>query len=599
MEQGIVHVRLQFVTAAGGGSRSVSGQGDLLYDAGIELDGATEPAAMKKNGGQDRMENGRAQPGRTPDIAELRLNAQRKLKLYLSAGRVALGQNRWLAATGLASALSLGLLGMGLAALVAPYSGVSTAALTAEDAPQIIAESTADPAARIALHPDQTPVETAALEGEAAVPAADAAANPPEEGSPLTAEAAQKAASDGVELAALETSPQETGPQETHTRIEIDSGQTLMQVLTDAGADRVDAYHAIAALKPLYSPTKLRAGQKIALTFLETPAEDPAETSPARLLTAISLQPDIERAISVRRTDDGSYTTQEVQKELKSGFVRAKGTISSSLFMDADKAGIPAPIIVEMIRMFSYSIDFQREIHPGDHFEVFFDRKYDEDGTPVKEGQIAYASLAVNGKTYRLWRFQTADGGWDYFDENGNSMKKFLMKTPIDGARISSGFGMRRHPILGYSKLHSGVDFAAPKGTPIYAAGDGVVQKAGWSNGYGNYVQIRHANGYETGYGHMSAYAKGVRAGTRVRQGQVIGYVGSTGRSTGPHLHYEIHIAGKKVNPLGVKMATGVKLTGKQLASFKATRAKTSTQMAEAPLLTKVAQAAPAGNRSN
>jgi murein DD-endopeptidase MepM/ murein hydrolase activator NlpD len=569
-----------------------------LHDAGIELDGTTEPAAMK-NGGQAREKNDQARPGRPLDVAELRLSAQRKLKLYLSAGRVALGQNRWLAATGLASALSLGLLGMGLAALVTPYSGVSTAALTAEDAPQIIAESMAGPAARIALHPDRTPVETAALEGEAAVPAADAAANPPGEGAPRTAEAAQEAASGGVELAALETSPQETGPQETHTRIEIDSGQTLMQVLTDAGADRVDAYHAIAALKPLYSPTKLRAGQKIALTFLETPAEDPAEASPARLLTAISLQPDIERAISVRRTDDGSYTTQEVQKELKSGFVRAKGAISSSLFMDADKAGIPAPIIVEMIRMFSYSIDFQREIHPGDHFEVFFDRKYDEDGTPVKEGQIAYASLAVNGKTYRLWRFQTADGGWDYFDENGNSMKKFLMKTPIDGARISSGFGMRRHPILGYSKLHSGVDFAAPKGTPIYAAGDGVVQKAGWSNGYGNYVQIRHANGYETGYGHMSAYAKGVRAGTRVRQGQVIGYVGSTGRSTGPHLHYEIHIAGKKVNPLGVKMATGVKLTGKQLAAFKATRAKTSTQMAEAPLLTKVAQAAPAGNRSN
>src|SRR5690606_32592935 len=134
----------------------------------------------------------------------------------------------------------------------------------------------------------------------------------------------------------------------------------------------------------------------------------------------------------------------------------------------------------------------------------------------------------------------------DYYDENGNSMKKFLMKTPIDGARISSGFGMRKHPILGYSKLHSGVDFAAPKGTPIYAAGDGVVSKAGWVNGYGNYISVKHANNYETAYAHMNGFAKGMRAGTRVRQGQVIGYVGSTGRSTGPHLHYEIHIAGKK-----------------------------------------------------
>jgi murein DD-endopeptidase MepM/ murein hydrolase activator NlpD len=252
-----------------------------------------------------------------------------------------------------------------------------------------------------------------------------------------------------------------------------------------------------------------------------------------------------------------------------------------------------------MIRMFSYSIDFQREIHPGDTFEVFFDRKYDDQGVAVKEGQIAYASLTVEGKSHRLWRFKTADGNWDYYDENGNSMKKFLMKTPVDGARISSGFGMRKHPILGFTKFHEGVDFAAPKGTPIYAAGDGVVKIAGWVNGYGNFVELGHANRYETAYGHMSAFAKGIRPGVRVHQGQVIGYVGSTGRSTGPHLHYEIHIAGKKVNPLGVKVATGIKLSGKQLAAFKANREKVATQMAEAPLLTKVAQAGELPSKAN
>jgi murein DD-endopeptidase MepM/ murein hydrolase activator NlpD len=350
-------------------------------------------------------------------------------------------------------------------------------------------------------------------------------------------------------------------------------------------------------MQSVFSPRSLKSGQQIALTFMQLPPVLDAapvaegESPVLKQLTALSLQPDIERAIEVKRSQDGNYTSEEIQKPLTTSSVRADGTINSSLFVDGAKAGIPAQIIVELIRMFSYSVDFQREIQPGDSFEVYFDRKYDQDGQPVKEGNIAYASLTINGKALKLWRFQSKDGGWDYFDEKGNSMKKFLMKTPIDGARISSGFGMRRHPILGYSKMHMGVDFAAPKGTPVYAAGDGVVKLAGWQGGYGNFVEVRHANNYATGYGHMSRFAKGIKPGVRVHQGQVIGYVGSTGRSTGPHLHYEIRIAGKKVNPLGVKMATGVKLSGKEFASFQDTRTKVASQMAEAPLLTKVAQA--------
>lgn len=527
----------------------------------------------------------------------LRQSLQRTLKLYGSASRLALGQSlgqhRWLAAAGVAGLLSFGLLGAGLAALVAPYAGVETASLTADDVPQIIAldaDGTGAPVALVTMEPEPQPADQSARAAlaEAVAPDAQVASTSQTAATKLpgTEDVAPEltTAAPDQQIAAA---PQE--PQEIHTQIAINDGETLMQVLTDAGADRVDAYHAIAAMKPLYSPTKMRVGQQISLTFLTNPTSQ--DDAPAKLLTGISLQPDIDRAIEVNRAEDGSYRTQEFQKELKTGFARAKGTINSSLFLDAEQAGIPAPIIIEMIRMFSYSIDFQREIRPGDAFEVFFDRKYDEDGIPVKEGQIAYANLTVDGKSHRLWRFKTADGHWDYYDENGNSMKKFLMKTPVDGARISSGFGARKHPILGFTKFHAGVDFAAPKGTPIYAAGDGVVKIAGWVNGYGNFVELGHANKYETAYGHMNGFAKEIRPGVRVRQGQVIGYVGTTGRSTGPHLHYEIHIAGKKVNPLGVKMATGEKLTGKQLVAFKATRASVGNQMAETPLMTKVAQA--------
>ena len=517
-----------------------------MFDGGNQ----TEPA---------ETETAAQAPSAASRFRRLRREFHLKSKLYISASRVALGQRRWIASVAVLSTLSLGLLGTGMAAIIAPYSSVGNAALTADAAPQIIAfDEKADAAILAALDPD-------------AMPSAQLALAVPEPAKPAE-------------------------PQEVHTTISINSGETLMQVLTDAGVAQAEAYQAIAAMQPIFSPRSLRAGQQISLTFMEQPAitdEMLAQgKSPAlKQLVAMSLQPDIERAIQIRRDDSGSYSGEEIQKALTTGSVRASGTINASLFVDGANAGIPAQIIVEMIRMFSYSIDFQREIQPGDTFEVYFDRKYDETGLPVKEGQIAYASLTINNKSYKLWRFESQSGGWDYFDEKGNSMKKFLMKTPIDGARISSGFGKRRHPILGYSKMHSGVDFAAPKGTPIYAAGDGVVKVAGWQGGYGKFVELRHANNYNTAYGHMNAIAKGIKPGVRVRQGQVIGYVGTTGRSTGPHLHYEIRIAGKKVNPLGVKMATGVKLSGKELAAFQETRDRVTTQMAEAPVLTKVAQA--------
>lgn len=559
-------------------------------------------------------------------FAQWRLTTQRALKLYGSASQLALGQSlgqhRWLAATGIAVALSFGLLITGLVALVAPYSGVQTAALTAEDTPQIIALNKNTPSSPTIATASVTPSAPTSSASTSSVAPASVASGAPtaviasaettlrggighvEDDTPKTANqdiasttdsATPMAADlpDNADIATASIAPAIPAlPKTTNTLVALDPGATLMQVLTDHGADRVDAYHAIAALRPVFSPTKLRSGQKISLTFLTTspPSDDPG-AGPSKLLTSISLTPDVDSKIEVQRGNDGSYTTEQVKRQLTSGFARAKGVISSSLFLDAAQAGVPAPIIVEMIHMFSYSVDFQREIHPGDAFEVFFDRKYDKNGAAVKEGDISYASLTILGKSHKLWRYKMADGTWDYFDEHGRSMKKFLMKTPVDGARISSPFGRRMHPILGYTKFHEGVDFAAPKGTPIYAAGNGKIEIAGVVRGYGNYIRIKHANGYETGYGHMNGFARGIHRGVTVHQGEIIGYVGSTGRSTGPHLHYEISIHGKKVNPLGIKVPTGTQLAGKDLKSYKSARAKIMTEMAEAPELTKVAQA--------
>ena len=191
-----------------------------------------------------------------------------------------------------------------------------------------------------------------------------------------------------------------------------------------------------------------------------------------------------------------------------------------------------------------------------------------EDGDFARYGDVLYASLMVGGKTIPVYRYKSDDGVVDYYRENGTSLKRILMQTPIDGARMSSGYGMRHHPVLGYNKMHKGVDFAAPRGTPIYAAGNGVVEKAGRHGGYGNYIRIRHSNGLKTAYAHMRKFAKGMSDGKRVSQGQVIGYVGTTGRSTGPHLHFEVLKNGKQVNPKSIKSSGGEKLAGKSLRNF-------------------------------
>jgi hypothetical protein len=264
--------------------------------------------------------------------------------------------------------------------------------------------------------------------------------------------------------------------------------------------------------------------------------------------------------------------------------VHAAGVVRSSLYGAGLNAGIPAGVLVEMIRAFSYDVDFQREMHPGDGFEVVFERFTNEEGVLARHGAVIYAALTLQGRQRRIYRHQTADGAWDYYTERGESVRKALLRTPINGARLTSRFGNRHHPILGYTAFHRGVDFGAGAGTPILAAGDGRIEQMGWNGGYGNYVRLRHTNEYSTAYAHMSRFARGLRPGAQVRQGQVIGFVGSTGRSTGPHLHYEVIRGGRQINPLGVRFAAGRKLAGQELARFNATRAETDRLTARLPV---------------
>ena len=253
-----------------------------------------------------------------------------------------------------------------------------------------------------------------------------------------------------------------------------------------------------------------------------------------------------------------------VEKDLNS----LKFKISSSLYQDGIKAGLPLAVLAEAIRLYSFDIDFQRDIKKDTIFEILYETLINVKRNTIEYGDIEYINLKIENKDLEYFIFFTEDGYIDYFDREGKNVKKSLLKTPIDGARLSSNFGMRKHPISGYNKLHKGVDFAAPIGTPVYAGGNGVVEFVGRNGGYGKYIRIRHNNEYKTAYAHLNGFNKGISKGVRVNQGQVIGFVGSTGRSTGPHLHYEIIYQNEQINPLKLKLPSGKILKGKELERF-------------------------------
>lgn len=373
-------------------------------------------------------------------------------------------------------------------------------------------------------------------------------------------------------------------PVVEHT-LKIKRGDTLMAVLVNAGVDRTEAHSSIEALREVWDPRKLRPGHEITVTF-----DAAAQPDGGEVFKGFSFEPQPALRVGAVRDTSGSFAPAEEKAPVLAEQLKAEGTITTSLFADGTEAGLPVPALVELIKAFSYDVDFQRDIQPGDTFEVMFGRDRTEDGQVVREGDVVYAALTLSGERTEIYRYEDSTGDVDYYGPNGHSVRKALLRTPINGARLSSGYGMRRHPVLGYSKMHKGSDFAAPTGTPIYAAGDGVIERAGPFSSYGNYVRIRHNSEFDTAYAHMSKIAKGMAPGKRVKQGDVIGYVGSTGRSTGPHLHYEILKNGTHVNPQGVRFPTGRILEGKELARFQDSVKETRTLYASLPSATTVAR---------
>jgi len=399
--------------------------------------------------------------------------------------------------------------------------------------------------------------------------------------------------------------------------LRMDKGGTLAGALTDAGVPAADAKAAVAALAKVFNPKLLRGGQSFEVTFAAAPppaapvqvasitytppvgasgSDDisnaqPIADVPVGRMLSISFSPTIEQDITITRAADGSFAAKSEQEQLTAKLHRAGARIDSSLYLAAMQAGIPAEVVVQMIHMFSYEVDFQRDLRPGDSFEVLYNYYYTPDGRAAKQGDITYAAMHLKGRTVQLYRYQPHDGdNTDYFDAKGQSAKSMLMKTPVDGARISSGFGMRYHPVLGYTRMHKGIDFAVPIGTPVMAAGGGTIESAGWVNGYGNFMVVNHGNDYATAYGHLSRFAPGIHKGSHVHQGEVIAFSGNTGLSTGPHLHYEIRIHNQQVNPLTVKVARGQMLLGRDLRDFLMERIHVDTELASLPLESKVAE---------
>ena len=268
------------------------------------------------------------------------------------------------------------------------------------------------------------------------------------------------------------------------------------------------------------------------------------------------------------------FETKTIKKNFKKKLVYKETIITTSLYNNAVRLGIKPNIIIEFARLYGFQIDFQRDIWKNDSFQIIYEEFVDEKDKVVDTGQILFANLNLQNTDYQLYMYEYDEKKIDYFDENGKSIKKTLMKTPINGARLSSSYGKRKHPILGYTKMHLGTDFAAPKGTPIMASGDGKVTKAGWCGGGGNCVKIKHNRTYQTVYAHMSKFGRGIKKGVRVKQGQIIGYVGSTGLSTGPHLHYEVIENGKKINSQKLKLPSGKILKGKERKNFEVNKIK-------------------------
>ena len=352
---------------------------------------------------------------------------------------------------------------------------------------------------------------------------------------------------------------------------QISEGETFDNILQQYSIQKNEITQIKKQLLNKINLNKLNTNHKINFTL------DQSKKSIKEFVFKIS---NTEKILLTRDFEKNKFNQEIILTSLKKDIIYKENIILDSLYRSAVNKKIPANIIIEFARIYGFQVDFQRDIRKKDRFQIMYEIFIDEKGRAIESGNILFANLKLSGEDNSLYFFDK-EGSKGHYDKNGKSVKKALMKTPINGARLSSPFGMRKHPIDGFNKMHKGTDFAAPMGTPIMASGDGIIKKAGWCGGGGNCIVIKHNSTYQTIYAHMSKFAKGIRSGVRVKQGRTIGYVGSTGKSTGPHLHYEVVVNGKKVNSQTLKLPSGKILKGEERKIFETKKIKLNVLKSE------------------
>ena len=360
----------------------------------------------------------------------------------------------------------------------------------------------------------------------------------------------------------------------TNINYEIKSGESIQKILQKLKIKNNEIQLVINHFKKYGNPNQLLAGNRIDIVVKGNLSKK------NNSIVKFSIPITKSTTIEIIRDEEDKITSKKIITKLYKRKILAENIIINNLYSSAIEAKISPDTIIEFARIFGFEIDFQRDIRKNDYFKIVYDKFFDENREFVKSGPIFYAHMSVNGREITLYKFGN-DKNYGYFDINGKSVEKALMKTPINGARLSSSFGMRKHPILGFTKMHKGTDFAAKSGTPIMASGSGTIVSAKWCGGGGNCIKIKHNSTYGTIYAHMKNFARGIKRGKKVKQGQIIGYVGSTGMSTGPHLHYEVLINGKKVNSQKLKLPSGKVLKDNQRKMFEIHRIKTDVLIAE------------------
>ncbi len=359
----------------------------------------------------------------------------------------------------------------------------------------------------------------------------------------------------------------------------IKSGDTISKILSNTGAEERTVFAILNAMKKVFDPKSISSSDRIIIKYKVKIGYDPKQQDSQNnvdrkvVINSVVISSSPEEEIIISRKNNGDYDAKEIKIKTLRYISRYYGTLKNGLFSDGVAAGISPTSMMNMISLYGYDVDFQRDVRSGDKFEMLVESFYSEDGKKIKDGNVLFSSLTLQNRTIDIYMHKVG-GKIEYFDSKGNSVRKSLLRTPINGARVSSGFGMRMHPVLGYSKMHKGTDFAAGTGTPILAAGNGVIAYFGIKGGYGNYVQIKHNADYSTAYGHASRFNKKFRLGSKVKQGDVVAYVGTTGRSTGPHLHFEVLYKGSQINPAKVKATSGLKLVGKELVRFESSKSE-------------------------